>query len=170
MWKVKVAQLCSTLCIPIDCSLPSSSVHGILQARILEWVAVPFSRGSSQPRDWTQVSRIADRLEWAAISLSRESSWLWSNPCLLCLLHWQAGYLPLALPGKPCISDIIRYLSFSDLTSLSTIISRSIHVAASGISSFFLWLSNIPLCICTTSFSPVSLLMDIYIASLFWLL
>ena len=44
---------------PMDCSLPGSSVHGILQARILEWVAVPFSRGSSQPRDPTQVSRIA---------------------------------------------------------------------------------------------------------------
>ena len=39
--------------------LPGSPVHGILQARVLEWVAVPFSRGSSQPRDWTQVSRIA---------------------------------------------------------------------------------------------------------------
>ena len=43
----------------MDCSPPGSSVHGILQARILEWVAIPFSRGSSQPRDWTQVSRIA---------------------------------------------------------------------------------------------------------------
>ena len=41
------------------CSLPSSSTHGMLQAKILEWVAVPFSRGSSQPRDWTQVSWIS---------------------------------------------------------------------------------------------------------------
>ena len=56
---VKVAQLCLTLCNPMDCSLPSSSVHGILQARILEWLAIPFSRGSSQPRDRTQVSHIA---------------------------------------------------------------------------------------------------------------
>ena len=56
--KVKVAQLCPTLCDPIDCSLPGSSVHGILQARILEWVAISFSRGSSQSRDWTQVSHI----------------------------------------------------------------------------------------------------------------
>ena len=54
--KVKVAQLCPTLCDPMDCSLPGSSVNGILQARILEWVAIPFSRGSSQPRDPTQVS------------------------------------------------------------------------------------------------------------------
>ena len=49
--KVKVAQLCPTLCNSMD-----STVHGILQARILEWVAFPFSRGSSQPRDRTQVS------------------------------------------------------------------------------------------------------------------
>ena len=46
-------QLCLTVCDPMDCSLPGSSVHGILQARILEWVAVPFSRGSSQPRSLT---------------------------------------------------------------------------------------------------------------------
>ena len=43
----KLLQSCLTLCEPIDCSLPSSSVHGILQARILEWVAIPSSRGSS---------------------------------------------------------------------------------------------------------------------------
>ena len=46
---------------PVDCSPPSSSVHGILQARTLEWVAISFSRGSSRPRDWTQVSHIAGR-------------------------------------------------------------------------------------------------------------
>ena len=46
---------------PKDCSLPDSSVRGILQARILEWIAISFSRGSSWPRDWTQVSRIAGR-------------------------------------------------------------------------------------------------------------
>ena len=53
--KVKVAQLCLTLC-PMD-----YTVHGILQARILEWVAFPFSRGSSQPKDQTQVSHISGR-------------------------------------------------------------------------------------------------------------
>ena len=47
--KVLVAQLCLTLYNPMDCSLPGSSVHAILQARILEWVAIPFSRASSQP-------------------------------------------------------------------------------------------------------------------------
>ena len=48
-----VAQSCPTLCKPMNCSLQGSSVHGILQARILEWVAIPFSRGSSLPRDRT---------------------------------------------------------------------------------------------------------------------
>ena len=57
----EVAQSCLTLCDPLDCSLPGSSIHGIFQARILEWVAISFSRGSSQPRDRTLVSRIADR-------------------------------------------------------------------------------------------------------------
>ena len=47
----------------MDCSPPGFSVHGFLQARILEWVAKPSSRGSSQPRDQTQVSRITDRFE-----------------------------------------------------------------------------------------------------------
>ena len=57
----EVAQSCPTLCDPMDCSLPGSSVHGIFQARVLEWVAISFSRGSSQPRDWTRVSRFAGR-------------------------------------------------------------------------------------------------------------
>ena len=47
----EVAQSCPTLCDPMDCSLPGSSAHGILQARILEWVAISFSRRSSRPRD-----------------------------------------------------------------------------------------------------------------------
>jgi len=57
----EVAQLCPTLCDPVDCSPQVSSVHGILQARILEWVAISFSRRSSQPRGQTQVSHIAGR-------------------------------------------------------------------------------------------------------------
>ena len=57
----EVAQSCPTLCDPMDCSLPGSSVHGIFQARILEKVAIYFSRGSSWPRDWTQVSCIVGR-------------------------------------------------------------------------------------------------------------
>ena len=58
---VWVAWSCLTLWDPMDCSSPGSSVHGILQGRKLEWVAIPFSRGSSPPRDQTQVSCIAGR-------------------------------------------------------------------------------------------------------------
>ena len=59
--KSEVAQSCLTLCDPRDCSLPGSSVHGIFQARVLEWVAISFSRGSSQPRDWALASHIAGK-------------------------------------------------------------------------------------------------------------
>ena len=62
-WKVKVTQSCLTLCDPMDCT-----VHGILLAKILEWVVFPFSRGSSQPRDRTQVSRISS---WATREAQR---------------------------------------------------------------------------------------------------
>ena len=65
------------ICDPMHCSPPGSSVHGLLQVRILEWVAMPF-RGSFRPKDWT--------------------------PHLLRLLHWQVGSLPLAPPGKPLAS------------------------------------------------------------------
>ena len=58
--KVKVKS-CPALCDPMDCSLPGSSLHGILQARVLEWVAISFSRGSSQSRDRTWVSCIPGR-------------------------------------------------------------------------------------------------------------
>ena len=57
----EVAQLCPTLCDPMDCNLPGFSIHGILQARILEWVTISFSRGSSWPRDWTRASSIGGR-------------------------------------------------------------------------------------------------------------
>ena len=78
--KVKVAQTCLTHQDPMD-----YTVHGILQARILEWVVFPFSRGSSQPRDWTQVSRVAGGFftSWA----TREAQcyflirvWLYATP------------------------------------------------------------------------------------------
>ena len=70
----KSLQSCWTLGDPMDCSPPDSSVHGILQARTLEQVAMLSSRGSSWLRNWTPVS--------------------------VCLLHWQEGSLPLVPPGK----------------------------------------------------------------------
>ena len=72
-WVSEVAQSCPTLCNPVDCSPPGSSIHGILQTRILEWVAISFSRGSSWPRDRTQVSRIAGRhLSWMGMLTKKE--------------------------------------------------------------------------------------------------
>ena len=70
--EVKVAQWCLTLCNSMD-----YTVHGILQTRILEWIAFPFSRGSSQPMDQTQVSHIAGRFftSWA----TREAQEYWSG-------------------------------------------------------------------------------------------
>ena len=57
----EVSQSCPTLCDPVDCSLPGSSVHAIFQAIVLEWIAISFSRESSQLRDRTQLSHIVDR-------------------------------------------------------------------------------------------------------------
>ena len=72
----EVAQSCPTLCDPMDCSLPGSSIPGILQAGILEWVAIFFSRRSSQPRDQTWVSRIAGRrfTIWATREVQESST------------------------------------------------------------------------------------------------
>ena len=72
-----VTQLCLTLFKPRNCSPPGSWVHGILQVRILEWVAMPSSKGSSQLRNWTQVSHIAGRFFniWA----TREAQEYWSG-------------------------------------------------------------------------------------------
>ena len=70
--KVLVTQSCPALCDPMHCSSLGSSVQGILQARIQEWVAIPFSRGSSQPRYWTWVSRVAGR--FLTIWATREAS------------------------------------------------------------------------------------------------
>ena len=74
--RTKSLQLCLTFYDPTDCSPLGSSVHGFLQSRILKWVVMPSSRGSSQPG---------------------------SEPSSLSLLHWQAGFLPLASPGKPFV-------------------------------------------------------------------
>ena len=60
--KVLFTQSCPILCDPMNCSPPGFSVHGILKARILEWIAIPFSRGSAQLSDWTRVSLIAGRV------------------------------------------------------------------------------------------------------------
>ena len=98
------AQLWPTLCDPMDCSPSGSSVHGILQARILEQVAISFSRGSSWPRDRTRASRTAGRFFstvhrgkpwWEATErLSRPPFvWLSTNSCPSTAHRWRAGQL-----------------------------------------------------------------------------
>ena len=77
----EVVQLCQTLCNPVDCSPPVSSIHGIFQTRILEWVAISFSRGSSPHRDQTWVSHTTGRLltVWASrdpIQISKSKAYL----------------------------------------------------------------------------------------------
>ena len=94
--KVKVPQLCLTLCDPMD--------YGILQARILEWVAFPFSRGSSQPRDQTQVCHIAGGFftRWA----TREVQKYWSGQPIL-------SPVDLPHPGIKPVSPALQVDSFS---------------------------------------------------------
>ena len=77
--KVSVTQSCPTLCDPTDCCLPGSSVHGILQERILEWVPIPLSRGSSWPRNWTWVSCTVSGFftVWATREAPHQKSWLY---------------------------------------------------------------------------------------------
>ena len=96
----EVAQSCPTLCDPMDCSPPGSSVHRIHQARILEWVAISFSRVSSPPRDRTQVSRIAGRYFnlWAtreALPFNVKEAWIptWGRWFLGTLVHSLLGLL-----------------------------------------------------------------------------
>ena len=118
---------CPTLCNPTDCSPPGSSVHGILQARILESVAISFSRGSSQPRDWTrllhwhgegngtplQYSCLENPRDggawWAAIyGVARswtQLRWLSSSSTALA-----GGFLNTEPPGKP-IQNIYMYFT-----------------------------------------------------------
>ena len=74
--EVKISLLCPTICDPID-----YTIHEILQARILEWVAFPFSRASSKLRDWTQVSCIAGRffISWATREAHGMDLMLWNS-------------------------------------------------------------------------------------------
>ena len=137
----EAAQRCPALCDPMDCSPLGSSVHGILQVRILDWVAIPFSTGSSQPRHWTSISCTGGKLFtfWA----TREYIYIFF-------------FRFFSIIGYYKILNISVWL-----TSLSVIISRSIHFFPKGNSSFFFFrLSNIPLCVCTTALS-IHIWMDI---------
>ena len=78
MLQSEVSQSCLILSDPMGCSLPGFSVHGILQARILEWIAISFSRGSSWPRDWTHFSYISCIGRTKALQKSKMLTTWWS--------------------------------------------------------------------------------------------
>ena len=91
----EVSQSCPTFCDPMDCSLPGSSVYGIFQARVLEWVAISFSRGSSWPRDRTRISRIVGRCFT-----------VWATSILACIKYCNirgAVHLKTRVPHASCI-------------------------------------------------------------------
>ena len=92
----EAVQSCPTFCNPVDCSLPGFSVHGILQARILEWVAISFFRGFSQPRDGTRVSCIGGRH-----SLSHQRMILTHvlNGVPFSILQYCSDYVQQRVPG-----------------------------------------------------------------------
>ena len=96
MYVCEVAQLCPTLFDPMDCSLPGSSVHGIFQAIVLEWIAISFSRGSSQPRDRTWVSCIVDRC--FTVWTTREGYLSLKMGCeiFFCLSLWNSFHFEIA--------------------------------------------------------------------------
>ena len=85
MWSERHSVMSTSFCDSMDCSPPGSSVHGILQARVLEWVAIPFSRRSSWPRDRTWVSCTAGRFFtiWASRKAPLIDAWLTYNIILI---------------------------------------------------------------------------------------
>ena len=110
-----VAQSCPTLFDPMDYSSPGSSVHEIVQARILEWVAMPSSRGSSQPREWTQVSHIAGRFFIVWDTRETQMRLYFKHKAQLILLC--KGPLSLQIPRGKYMSQDSRSCSFSIMLS-----------------------------------------------------
>ena len=105
---VLLSELCLTLCHPMYCSLPGSSVHGIFQARILEWVAISSSSRSSWPRHWTHVSCISCIADgfFTIVPLEKPVSlsaviWVGLNPIWLCLCK-KRRLGPGHTKGRPC--------------------------------------------------------------------
>ena len=94
----EVAQSCPTLCDPVDCSPPGFSVHGILQARILEWIAISFSRGSSWPRNRTQVLLHCRQILSPTELWGQPYSHYWLQPKVLGFFWWVSS--PLWVPFR----------------------------------------------------------------------
>jgi len=115
-WKVLVTQSCLTLCDPMDCSLPGSSVQVILQARNLEWVAIPFSRGSSWSRDPTWVFCMAGRF----FTILLLALILFCNPTVIPY----PGFLMLSLRFCDMFSSLLKLPTLFPFTEIIEAIKR----------------------------------------------
>ena len=116
--EIEVTQSCLTLCRHVDCSPPSSSVHGILQARTLEWIAISFSRGSSPPRDWTQVSHTAGRR--FNLCTTREAQWPLRKAFLpLLAILWNSAFRWVYLSFSPLLLSSLLFTAIFKACSLS---------------------------------------------------
>ena len=100
-----VAHSWLTLCNPVDCSPPDPSIHGILQARTLEWAAIPFFRGSFWPRGWTQVSCMASG--FFTIWVTRKAQIISYLKANYCILFHTSVHLLLSLQSCPTLCDPI---------------------------------------------------------------
>ena len=133
--KVLVAKSCPTLCEPMDSSLPGSSVHGILQARILEWVTIPFSRASSPSKVKPWVSCITGRcftvwgtrevllnlfLSLSEVYVLQSLKSGYSNTCLIYIPHWIISLISTCSLG---VTDIVCFL----LVIISQLRTKFIH-------------------------------------------
>ena len=142
----KSLQSCLTLCNPMDCSQPGSSVHGILQARILEWVAMPSSRGYCQPRDQTQVSYVSCIGRWV----------LYHYRHLGYALESSQNYPP-ATPGlgKNCLpqnqSLVPKSLGIAALRD-PVVIFWLKKTVRPGFLSLYFWGRGVCVCVCVSSY------------------
>ena len=180
----------------MDCRPPGSSVHGISQARILDWVAISFCRGSSWPRDWTYISCVAGRFFTTAslpgkpLQYTLEPGFV--PPTLNCYTAPPPAdnhefLLCLCEFASFMLYSLVCYIFFLDSTykqyhTVFIFLSDLFHLAwfppspsitANGKIPFFLWLSSIPLCVgvwlCVYhGFWSVFVLMDTYVASMSW--
>ena len=105
----EVAQLCLIPCDPMDCNFPGFSVHGIFQARVPERVVISFSRGSSPPRDWTQVSLIAGRrlTVWATRETHKEDRQMYLKFCI--------SYVVIRYPKDKTLLKNMNFTEFQDV-------------------------------------------------------
>ena len=125
--KEKVAQLCLTLC-----DLKDYTVHGILQATILEWVAVLFSRGSSQPRDQPQVSHIAEGFFTGWVTRAK-------SKCSLNVSGFTSFLCPLLYPSSLCLESSPPFFSFDLLESADGFLASNPLLSETGKCSGKTW-------------------------------